>query len=138
MSSNGRTAVFWVVLILVGATLWMVVTGRHAKPTMTYSQFLASVESGKVAGVTIVASNSGAASATGRLTDGSTVRTLLPSNYGDALRVMREKEVSIEIRDFTSDPVRLLINATPFLVLLGFWFFMMRKLRNGPRQGLFG
>ena len=138
MSSKGRTAVFWVVLVCVGATLWMVVSGRHTEPTMTYSQFVASVESGKVASVTIIGSNSGAARATCRLTDGSTVRTLLPSNYGDALRVMREKQVSVEIRDITSDPLRLLLNTTPFLVLLGFWFLMMRKLRNGPRQGLLG
>jgi hypothetical protein len=138
MSSSGRTAVFWVVLICVGATLWMVVSGRHTEPTLTYSQFISSVESGRVASVTIIGSNSGAARATGRLTDGRIVRTLLPSNYGDALRMMREKEVSVEIRDITSDPVRLLISTTPFLVLLGFWFFMMRKLRNGPRQGLLG
>ena len=136
MSPKTRIAVFWTVLICVACTWWMVVAGRHPEPKITYSQFLASVESGQVASVTIMSSNSGAFPAVCRLKDGGTVRTVLPAAYGDALRAMQEKLVSVEIRDTSSEPLRLLINTTPFLVLLGFWFFMYRKLRNGPRQGL--
>jgi hypothetical protein len=124
------------ILVSGAAVLWVADRDR-AEPKLTYSQFVASVESGQVASVTITGSNSGA-HATGRLTDGSTVRTILPADYGDALRVMQEKQVSVEIRDITSDPLRLLINTTPFFVLLAAWFFMMRRLRNGPRQGLMG
>ena len=136
MSPKTRVAVFWAILFCVAGTLWMVVAGRHPEPKITYSQFLASVESGQVASVTIMSSNSGAFPAVCRLKDGGTVRTVLPAAYGDALRAMQEKLVSVEIRDTSSEPLRLLINMTPFLVLLGFWFFMYRKLRNGPRQGL--
>jgi len=82
-----------------------------------------------------MSSNFGAYPAVCRLKDGSAVRTVLPAAYGDALRAMQEKRVSVEIRDASTDPLRLLINTTPFLALLGFWFFMFRKLRNGPRQG---
>jgi cell division protease FtsH len=138
MSSKARVAVFWTILICVAGTLWMIVAGRHPEPKITYSQFLASVESGQVASVTIMSSSSGAFPAVCRLKDGNTVRTVLPAAFGDALRAMQEKLVSVEIRDASSEPLRLLINMTPFLVLLGFWFFMYRKLRNGPRQGLWG
>lgn len=124
------------ILVCGAAVLWVADRDR-AEPKLTYSQFVASVESGQVASVTITGSNSGAR-ATGLLTDGSTVRTILPADYGDALRVMQEKQVSVEIRDITSDPLRLLINTTPFFVLLAAWFFMMRRLRDGPRQGLMG
>jgi len=138
MSSKGRTAAFWIILIAVGGTLWMVVSGRHTERKLTYSEFLASLESGRVAGVTILGSTSGTVPAICRLADGSTVRTVLPADYRDALRAMQDKRVSIEIRDSSYEPLRLLINTLPFLVLLGFWFFMYRKLRNGPRQGLLG
>lgn len=136
MSSKGGTAVFWVVLICVGATLWMVVGGRHTEPKVTYSQFIASVQSGRVASVTIIGSNSGAAQAVCRLTNGGVVRAVLPADYTDALRAMQDKAVNIEIRDQSSEPLRLLLNTTPFLVLLAFWFFMYRKLKNDQRQGL--
>jgi hypothetical protein len=61
------------------------------------------------------------------------VRTILPEAYGDALRAMQEKLVNVEIRD--SELPRILLNSAPLLILLGFWFLMYRKLRNGPRQG---
>jgi hypothetical protein len=138
MSSQGRTAVFWVVLICVGATLWMIVSGHHTERKVTYSEFLASVQSGQVASVTILGSNAGAVTALCRLKDGSTVATVLPSDYRDALRTMQEKLVNVEIRESSTEPLRLLINMTPFIILMAFWLFMMRKLRNGPRQGLLG
>lgn len=125
------------ILVCGAAVLWLA-DKQRAEPTLTYSQFLASVESGQVASVTILSSNSGAVRADCGLTDGSVVQTVLPSDYRDALRTMQEKSVNIEIRDSSSDPLRLLINTTPFFVLLAAWFFMMRRMRNGPRQGLLG
>jgi hypothetical protein len=122
--------------VAVAAVIWVAAENGSTGAKLTYSQFLASVESGQIASVTITGSNSGAARATGRRTDGSTIRTILPLDYGDALRVMQEKQVSVEIRDWTSDPLRLLLNATPFLVLLAFWFFMYQKVRNDQRRGL--
>jgi hypothetical protein len=136
---NAKAAIAAATAVIVAATIWVAAQKSHgAEPRLTYSQLLASVQSGQVASVTIIGSNSGAARADCRLKDGSTVRTVLPSDYQDALRAMQEQSVSIEIRDFSSDPLRLLLNTTPFLVLLGFWFFMLHKLRNGPRQGLLG
>jgi hypothetical protein len=41
--------------------------------------------------------------------------------------------VNIEIRDFGL--LRILLNS-PFLVLVTFWVFMMRRFPNGPWQGL--
>lgn len=123
--------------VAVAAGTWVVAeNGSAGGPKLTYSQFIASVRSGQIASVTINGSSSGAARAAGRLTDGSTIRTILPADYGDALRVMQEKQVSVEIRDITSDPLRLLLNTTPFLVLLAFWFFMYQKVRNDQRRGL--
>jgi hypothetical protein len=51
---------------------------------------------------------------------------------------LQNKQVNIEIRDSSLEPLRLLVNTIPFLVLLGFWFFMMQRLRKDPRQRLLG
>jgi len=133
-----KGAIMAVVLVLVVAVLWMAAAKPGPEPKLTYSEFIAAVQTGNVASVTVIGSSSGAARAECRLTNGSAARTVLPADYTDALRALQDKAVKIEIRDSSTEPVRLLINVTPFLVLLAAWFFMMRRLRNGPRQGLLG
>jgi ATP-dependent Zn protease len=72
------------------------------------------------------------------LKDGKTVRTVLPSDYRDAVAAMQDNMVNVEIRDSSSGPLRLFINATPFLLLFGVWIFLMRKAPDGPRRGIWG
>jgi ATP-dependent Zn protease len=114
---------------------WMIAARRWSGVTkLTYSQFLDQVRAEQVASVIVFGSSSGATQATGRLVDGKTVRTVLPSNYRDALAAMQDKRVNVEIEDASSEPLRLFINATPFLLLLGVWmvlFFKVRKFPNG-------
>jgi hypothetical protein len=67
-----------------------------------------------------------------RLKDGQTVRTVLPSDYRDAMLVMLDKMVDVEIRDSAAGWPALLSNATPFLLFLALWIFLMiRKFPNG-------
>jgi hypothetical protein len=88
--------------------------------------------------VIILGTNSGAVTAICRLADGGTVRTVLPADYRDALHALQDKQVNIEIRDSSTEPLRLLINMTPFIILMAFWLFMMQRLRKDPRQRLLG
>ena len=135
---NAKAAIMGVILVCVAAVLW-VSAGKHpAEAKLTYSQFLASVESGRISSVTILGSNSGTVTALCRLADGNTARTVLPADYRDALRTLQDKQVNIEIRDSSSEPLRLLVNSIPFLVLMAFWLFMMQRLRKDPRQRLLG
>jgi ATP-dependent Zn protease len=139
MSSKGKIAITCAVVICVAGVLWMAITGQRSLTTYTYSQFLEQVHSGQVASVIVIGSNSGAVEATCRLKDGKTVRTVLPSDYRDALVAMQNKLVSIEIRDSFSGPFPLLIKATPFLLVLGIWIYLMiRKVPKGPRQSAWG
>src|SRR2546425_6990115 len=131
MSSRGKIAITCGVLVCVAGVLWMTTTGQRSLTTYTYSQFLDQVHSGQVAGVVVIGSNSGAVEATCWLKDGKAARTVLPSDYKDALLAMQDKLVNIEIRDSSSEPLRLLMNATPFLLLLGVWVVLMiRKFPN--------
>ena len=125
MSSTAKIATACVALVCVAAVLWMAATGRRSLTTYTYSQFLDQVYRGQVASVVVIAGNSRAVEATCRLKDGQAARTVLPSDYKDALLAMREALVNIEIRDPSSEPLRLLMNAAPFLLLLGVWAVLM-------------
>ena len=117
----------------------MATVSQRSQTKLTYSQFLEQVRAGQVASVIVVGSNSGAIQATGRLKNGNTVRTVLPPAYRDAMVVMQDNSVNVEIRDSSSGPLRLLMNATPFFLLFGVWIFLMIfKFPNGPRRRVLG
>jgi cell division protease FtsH len=131
MTSNTSRTVFWSVLAVVAATLVIAISQRPLQPRATYSEFLKRVQAGEVAKATVeVAARSGVDQIDYTLKNGNRVKTVVPSDDREALAAMRDKLVSVEIRDASSTPLRLLLNATPFLLLLALWVVMMRlKLR---------
>jgi ATP-dependent Zn protease len=116
---------------LLGALIliWAVAGRRGGESTISYSQFLKQVEAGHVAEVRISAGDSGADAASVRLKDGTTAQTVLPSHYSVALDVMQRAMVNVVIQDASTKPIGLLINATPFLILLAIWVFFITKGR---------
>ena len=132
MNTKAKTVVFYAVLIVVAALLWAVIQNGHNPPKATYSQFLQQVQSGQVTSATILAGHTGTNPVTYSLKDGSQARTVLPWDYRNALEAMQQKMVNIEIQDASSQWIRVLTNAGPFLVLLGFWFFMMNRMKSTP------
>jgi ATP-dependent Zn protease len=132
MSLKAKTGIFFAVLLCVTVVLWMLASPRSGAPALTYSQFLGQVRAGRVASVIVIGGISGATPATATLQNGDRVRTVLPEDYRDALALMQDHSVNIEIRSSSSEPLRILLNATPFLILLAIWlFFFLRGFRNG-------
>jgi ATP-dependent Zn protease len=121
MKSMPRIAILCAVVICLAGLLWMAAGSGGGQSKLTYSQFLEQVRAGQVTSVTIIGSHSGVTPATCRLKDGNTVRTVLPSDYRDALAAMQDKLVDIEIQDASSGRLRFFTNATPFFLLLGVW-----------------
>jgi len=138
MNPNTKSVAICAALICLAVVCWMAFGNGGGQTKVTYSQFLQKVRAGQVANVIIVAGSSGAAQVTCRLKDGATVRTVLPADYRDAMAAMQDKLVNIEIQDSSAGRLKPLANATPFLLLLALWFFMLRRLQNGPRQGRLG
>jgi ATP-dependent Zn protease len=124
MSSKRTIAIICAGLICAALVLWMSVARRGGLTTVSYSQFLERVRAGQVASV-VVKPDSGAADAVFRLMDGGSARTVLPSDYRDALATMQEKRVDIEIRDAGSGAPQVLAKASPFLVLLAIWIVLL-------------
>jgi ATP-dependent Zn protease len=137
MNSKAKLAIVCTVLISVAGVLWMAKTSQRSLNTLTYSQFLEKVRTGQIASVIVMGGNSGAIQAICRLKNGNAERTVLPSDYRDAMMAMQDKLVDVEIRDSSSEPLQLVLNATPFLLLLGVWIFLViRKFAsvNGSRR----
>ena len=140
MNQNVKPIVLWAILFAVAALVWAVV--RHPAPPLkkaTYSQFLSQIESGVVLQATINNAHSGANPVEYRLHDGTRLESVLPGDYRDALAAMQQKLVDIEITDEPQWP-RFIANSSPFLILLGVWFFAYGTLRqrdagSGSRPG---
>jgi cell division protease FtsH len=135
VNSNVKTAILWVVLICVAVLLWQVV--RTAKTPrekeITFSQFLADVEAGKVKKVII----SGTEVHGSYRDESAGLRTLIPANYPDTYKLLQEKGVDIEIKEVNSGNwISILVNASPFILLLAFWIFMMRQMQSGGNKAL--
>jgi ATP-dependent Zn protease len=122
-----------VAIAAAAVLLWVGTRGTSSLPGASYSQFLQEVRSGKVDAVTIVGNN--AIPATYRLKHGRTERTVLPSDYRDALAAMQDGSVDINIQESSWVALRPLVNAIPFLVLLVVWVIVMRNRLKG-RPGI--
>lgn len=140
MKSKARIAILSAMTLCLAGVLWMLAGGARGRTKLTYTQFLEQVHAGQVVSVVIAGSNSGAIQATCRLKDGDTARTVLPPDYTAALAAMQDKLVNVEIQDSSSGPLRSFLNASPFLLLLGLWCFLLltRKFPNRLREGILG
>lgn len=136
LEANAKHVTIVVALICLGVLFRMAIGNNNAQTRITYSQFLQQVRAGQVAGVIIVPAKAGAVHVICRLKGDKSVQTTLPSDYRDALAAMQEKQVNIEIRESYAERLWPLLNAMPFILLLAFWIFMVRRLQNGPKQNM--
>jgi cell division protease FtsH len=135
MNSNVKTAIFWVVLIMVVVLFWTVVRQGHGRADrpLTFTQFLNDVKANKVKDVTI---NGMEVHGTYK-DDNSGLHTLIPANYPDIYKQLQESGVNIDIKEANSGNwLSVLINAIPFILLLAFWIFMMRQMQSGGNKAL--
>jgi len=119
------TALLAAALLCAAILIWTSAGSHAGQSTISYSQFLQQVEGGQVAEVKISAGDSAADAAKIRLKDGHTAKTVLPGDYSVALAAMQQRMVNVEIQDASASPMRLVINAGPFLILLAVWIFLM-------------
>src|SRR3954452_14329232 len=134
MSSNVKTAVFWVVIICAVVLVYMAVkTGRGPTPQeLSVSDFVAQVQDGKIKEAKITGTD-----VQGTVIDGRSFHTVIPPNYPEIYKVMQEKGVKYSWKDSTgSGWVGLLFNAVPVLILLWLWIFMMRQMQSGGNKAL--
>ena len=75
---------------------------------------------------------------TGKLRNSPVVlRTTLPSNYPDVYKLLQDHKVNIDVKEASSNNlITLLVNASPFLILIAFWIFMMRQMQTGGNKAL--
>jgi cell division protease FtsH len=141
-----KTLAFWLLVILVPvAFLQLSSTKNDAAIKLSYSEYDDQLGAGNVAKVTIVA---------GKDIVGEFVREWGPAGQRPAKRFttalpvvnsdrelerLRDKGVKIEAEDARPSFGSFLLAALPWLLMIAFWFFIMRQMQaNGAKAFSFG
>jgi cell division protease FtsH len=135
VNSKFKTLAFWVVLICVAMLLLMVFrTGQARKETtITFTDFVNKVKEGQVKEVTISGSEVHGVYQNQSLA----FTTQIPPTYSSLYDLLIDRNVTVKMKDNGSGGwVSILINASPFIVLIAFWLFMMRQMQSGGNKAL--
>jgi cell division protease FtsH len=73
----------------------------------------------------------------GKYRDGETFKTTTPSQYNDLVGIMRQHQVSIDVKGANRSPwLSLLATWFPMLLIVVFWVFFMRQMQSGGNKAL--
>ena len=137
MNSTVKQLLLWVSLLACLIILWNYVAktaGGGKDEAVSISQLLNDADANKVQDVTVSGNE-----VTGHYKDDkkNTFRTIIPNNYPDLYKSLREHGVSITIKDQTpSFWVNALISLAPVALLLGLFLFMMRQMQSGGNKAM--
>jgi cell division protease FtsH len=130
---TAKTVVFWAVIIVSAFVLWQVArTGSSApaEPEVSYTDFLARIDSGQVSKVTIAGNIVHAQD-----TKGGRFRVVAPANQTVMMELLQQKGAEIWLKDTPEGNWSTwLMNLAPLILLGALWFFMIRGLRKAGRS----
>ena len=121
------------VMVVVVAVMWNFSSRFQNKETpVSFSEFIAWVDSGQVARVTITGNE-----LVGVTQAKENFRTNIPLQYEGLVNRLIEKKVIVQAKEPTASPwATLLLSWAPILLLIGFWIFFMRQVQSGGNKAL--
>ena len=134
-NSNIKTAVFWVVIIMVVVLLWTVVKNTKAPKDahLSYTQLMNDVQQGKIKSVSITGNDLHGV----YKESNDELQAVIPATHQTLDDAMLAKGVDVKYqKENGSGWVSILVQAIPFVLLLAFWIFMMRQMQSGGNKAL--
>ncbi len=134
MNSRVKNLLFWVVVGLFMILLFNLfsVTPQVQEEEVIFSEFMSKLDNGEVTKVTIKANHISAI-----LKNETRIKAYL-ADYPDLVKVLRERNVQIEVKPPDESPwyITFLVTWGPFVLFLGLWFFLMRQMQIGGNKAL--
>ena len=136
MNKFGKNLALWVIIGLLLIALFNLFQGGPSRSTVdsiTYSEFVASVDKSDISDVTIQGSN-----ITGHDKDGRAFSTYAPDDPGLVQR-LHSKGVRISaapVEDNVPSLFGILVSWFPMLLLIGVWIFFMRQMQSGGGKAM--
>jgi len=112
-----------------------VVRNGHGKPekSIAFTDFIKQVEESNVKNITITANEVKG----DFLNEQASFHTLKPPNYPDFYKMLLDKKIPFEEKPADGvSLVGILVQASPFILLLAFWIFMMRQMQSGGNKAM--
>ncbi len=136
MNSTFKTALLWVVIIVLVFVLWSLFqTAKSTTEDLNFSKFLDELEAGNIVSVTIRGSEIRGERKTGSGEKEFTTRML--ANYDGLVPALREKDITFDVEEPRDNSLlTALITWAPVLFLFGLWIFFMRQMQAGGNKAL--
>jgi cell division protease FtsH len=138
MSSNVKTAVFWVVIVSAVLLVYIAIKGGRGTPptTLNAGDFVKAITDGKIKNADITGND-----VTGDFVNAGgqsgPYHTVIPASYPKIYDLLSDHNVKYTIeKETTSGWIGTLLSFIPILILLGLWIFMMRQMQSGGNKAL--
>src|SRR5438552_8026493 len=128
MDRTTKTIIFWIVIMVSALLLWRSVKAHEDQqnaPEISYSQFLAQVESESVVRVKV-----SEISVEGTSRDGSSFRVSVPRNQDQMVQTLQKKGVEIWYAENNKSKTHWITNLAPLRLLAVIWIIMIRWKRD--------
>jgi cell division protease FtsH len=121
------------VLIAVAVLVWNFSSKFQRNETlMSFSEFIALVDSGQVASVEITGND-----ISGKSKGNESFRTHAPVSYEGLANRLIDRNVVVKAKEPAASPwAALLYSWAPILLMIGFWIFFMRQVQSGGNKAL--
>ncbi len=138
MNSTVKTALLWVVIIVLVFLLWSLFqTTKSASEQIAFSAFLDKVNQGQVQHVLIRGNEIRGEYKTTAPGGRKEFHLSAPDNYPAMYDLLRSKGVEFDVDPKSEAPfVTALITWAPVLFLVGLWIFFMRQMQAGGNKAL--
>ncbi|MDH5524268.1 MAG: ATP-dependent zinc metalloprotease FtsH [Desulfobulbaceae bacterium] len=123
----------WLVIGLTMILLFNLFSKQQSSVVeMSYTDFLASVESSAISSITIQGET-----ITGEGSNGKSFKVIMP-NDSDLIPTLRKSGVNIKVKPAEDTPwyISILISWFPMLLLIGVWIFFMRQMQVGGGKAM--
>jgi cell division protease FtsH len=123
----------WLVIGLSMILLFNLFNRPQGQTTsLTYSQFVAAVESHEIVNVQISSDV-----VSGTMQDGKAFRSIYPVNDDEMISILRQNGVNISVKEVQKDSflMSIFVSWFPMLLLIGVWVFFMRQMQMGGGKG---
>lgn len=128
-----RSIIFWIAAGIIIIVLWSLLQSPGAsQKEINFSEFMDEVERGNIIEVTIQGNQ-----LKGKFTDGTAFKSVAPSQYDDLVKILRENNIIITVKDTSRSPwFSYLFTWFPIILLILFWVFFMRQMQSGGNKAL--
>jgi cell division protease FtsH len=126
-----KNLIIWIVVIFLVIFFWNIFQESGGKKKeIAFSEFLDSIILGNVEEVTISGNK-----IEGKFKDERQFKTVAPSQYTDLIKILRDKNVSIVVKDTTPNPIVSLIGSlSPFILIFILWLLFIKQLQVGGNK----